>query len=142
MLARLAEPLAATSIQVWYPVLAIVSLVLTRFGHQSCIFFQLRHFNPSASDTAIASQAGLLVSSKTAAHVCTGMIWGRLADSKYGARRTVLVAGLLACAVGMLGYGFSRSFASAMAWQLVDGFLNSSISMVRCITSEMYPDKR
>lgn len=59
------------------------------------MFYQLRYFNPSASDTLISTQAGILVGSKTAAQVCTGMLWGRLADSELGGRKTVLMIGLL-----------------------------------------------
>lgn len=106
------------------------------------MFFQLRHFSPSANDAVIASQAGLLVSSKTAAHVCTGIVWGRFADSELGGRKVVLIIGLLACGIGVLGYGFSVSFPAALAWQLVDGAFNSSISMIRCMTAELYPEKR
>ena len=41
-----------------------------------------------------------------------------------------------------IGYGLSRSFASAVIWQVVGGSMNSNISMVRCVVAEMYPDKR
>ncbi len=59
------------------------------------MFYQLRFFNPSASESLISTQAGIIVGSKTAAQVCTGMLWGRLADSEYGGRKTVLMIGLL-----------------------------------------------
>jgi MFS family permease len=59
------------------------------------MFYQLRFFNPSASEALISTQAGIIVGSKTAAQVCTGMLWGRLADSEYGGRKTVLMIGLI-----------------------------------------------
>ena len=74
--ARLADPLAATSIQVY-------------------MFYQLKFFNPAISDTLLSTQAGIIVGAKTAAQVCTGMLWGRLADSEWGGRKTVLMIGLL-----------------------------------------------
>ncbi|KIW24580.1 hypothetical protein, variant 1 [Cladophialophora immunda] len=123
MLARIAEPLAASSIQ-------------------SYMFFQLRHFDPSAGPATISAQAGLILSSKTAAHVSTGLFWGRFADSEYGSRKLVLVVGLVSSGVAMLGYGFSESIEAAVAWQVLDGILNSSISMIRCLTAELYPEKR
>ncbi|EXJ71035.1 uncharacterized protein A1O5_06028 [Cladophialophora psammophila CBS 110553] len=106
------------------------------------MFFQLRHFDPSASPATISAQAGLILSSKTAAHVSTGLFWGRFADSEYGSRKLVLVVGLASSGVAMLGYGFSESIQAAVAWQVLDGILNSSISMIRCLTAELYPEKR
>ncbi len=61
------------------------------------MFYQLKFFDPSLSDAAISTQAGLLISAKTAAQVCTGMFWGRLADSEHGGRKVVLLIGLLSC---------------------------------------------
>lgn len=63
------------------------------------MFYQLRFFNPSASESLISTQAGIIVGSKTAAQVCTGMLWGRLADSEYGGRKMVLVIGLVCSGV-------------------------------------------
>lgn len=73
----------------------IASCKLTLRLAQSYMFYQLKSFDPSASDAIISTQAGILIGAKTAAHVCTGMLWGRLADSEWGGRRFVLFAGLL-----------------------------------------------
>lgn len=62
---------------------------------QTYMFYQLKYFNPSASESLISTQAGIIVGSKTAAQVCTGMLWGRLADSEWGGRKAVLMIGLL-----------------------------------------------
>lgn len=61
------------------------------------MFYQLKFFDPNLSDAAISAQAGLLVGAKTAAQVCTGMFWGRVADSEKGGRKAVLLLGLLSC---------------------------------------------
>jgi hypothetical protein len=66
-------------------------------SYQSYIFYQLRVFSPSATDAFISTQAGTLISAKTAAHVCTGMLWGRAADSERGGRKIVLLVGLVSC---------------------------------------------
>ena len=61
------------------------------------MFYQLKFVDPSQSEAAISAQAGLLVGAKTAAQVCTGMVWGRLADSEVGGRKIVLLIGLVSC---------------------------------------------
>ncbi len=64
------------------------------------MFYQLRYFNPSATESMISTQAGIIVGSKTAAQVCTGILWGgRLADSEWGGRKPVLMIGLLSSGI-------------------------------------------
>lgn len=106
------------------------------------MFFQLRHFSPNASAAVITTQCGFLVGCKTGAHVCTGLVWGRLADTVFTSRKVVLVFGLLASGAATVGYGFSTSFYQAVAWQMLDGALNATIAMVRCMTAELYPEKK
>ncbi|GAM86989.1 hypothetical protein ANO11243_050100 [Dothideomycetidae sp. 11243] len=122
-LARLADPLAQTSIQ-------------------SYMFYQIRSFDPSASDAQISTQAGILISAKTAAQVCTGMLWGRLADSGLGGRKLVLLIGLLSCCVTYLGYGLSKSVTAAVIWQVLGGALSSNVAITRCVVAELNPEKR
>ncbi|KAH7370908.1 major facilitator superfamily transporter [Rhexocercosporidium sp. MPI-PUGE-AT-0058] len=122
-IARLADPLAASSIQTY-------------------MFYQLRFFSPNASDAMISTQAGLIVGSKTAAQVCTGMLWGRLADSEWGGRKTVLLIGLISSGLSCIGYGFSTTFASAVAWQVFGGAMSSNVGIVRCVVAELNPEKR
>lgn len=57
-------------------------------------------------------------------------------------RKKVLVVGLLASSFATMGYGFSRTFKEAIAWQILDGALNATIAMVRCMTAELNPEKR
>ena len=59
------------------------------------MFYQLGFFNPSISPELLSTQAGIIVGAKTAAQVCTGMLWGRVADSEFGGRKAVLMIGLL-----------------------------------------------
>jgi hypothetical protein len=74
--ARLSEPLVQTSLQ-------------------SYMFYQLKSFDKSLPDSVIASQAGVLQGSFTAAQFLTAMMWGRIADSDWGGRKMVLLIGLL-----------------------------------------------
>ena len=59
------------------------------------MFYQLRFFDPSASNATISTQAGILTGAKTAAQVCTGILWGRVADADSVGRKPVLMTGLL-----------------------------------------------
>ncbi|KAK5024628.1 hypothetical protein LTS07_008474 [Exophiala sideris] len=121
-LARMADPLAQTSIQ-------------------SYMFYQLKFFDPSLSDAAISAQAGFLISAKTAAQVCSGMLWGRLADSEHGGRKLVLLIGLASCCVSYLGYGLARSFVAATIFQVLGGSLSSNVALTRCVVAELNPEK-
>lgn len=106
------------------------------------MFFQLRHFNPHAPAATISAQCGLLIGCKAGAHVCTGLIWGRLADHVLSSRKIVLVFGLLASSAATVGYGFSTTFSQTIAWQMLDGALNATVAMVRCMTAELNPEKK
>lgn len=58
------------------------------------MFYQLRWFDPSLPDSTISSQAGILHASFTAAQFFTAMLWGRVADSTWAGRKTVIMIGL------------------------------------------------
>ncbi|KAF2798991.1 MFS general substrate transporter [Melanomma pulvis-pyrius CBS 109.77] len=121
-LARLADPLAISSIQ-------------------SYLFYQLRFFSPHATDAAIATQAGVLVGARTTAQVITGMLWGRLADSEIWGRKMVLFIGLGSCGISYIGYGFARSFPTALFWQVFAGLMSNNVAITRCIVAEFNPEK-
>ena len=57
------------------------------------MFYQLKWFDPTLPDSAIATQAGILQASFTAAQFVTAMMWGRLADSGRVGRKRVLMFG-------------------------------------------------
>lgn len=106
------------------------------------MFFQLRFFDPSASAATISTQAGVIIGAKTAAQVCTGMLWGRLADYEFGGRKTVLMIGLLSSGIASIGYGFSTTFISAVLWQVFGGAMSSNVGITRCVVAELNPEKR
>ena len=106
------------------------------------MFFQVRHFSPDKTAAVITTQCGLLVGAKTGAHVCTGLIWGRLSDRILNSRKIVLIFGLLASSIATVGYGFSVNISQAIAWQVVDGALNATVAMIRCMTAELQTEER
>lgn len=121
--ARLSEPLAQTSLQAY-------------------LFYQLRSFDPSLPDSTISAQAGILQGSFTAAQFVTAIWWGRLADTEWMGRKKVLIIGLLGTCISSLGFGFSRTFASAVAFRTLGGFLNSNVGVMRTMIAEIIHEKK
>ncbi|PIG82354.1 MFS multidrug transporter [Aspergillus arachidicola] len=121
--ARLSEPLAQTSLQAY-------------------LFYQLRSFDPSLPDSTISAQAGILQGSFTAAQFVTAIWWGRLADAEWMGRKKVLIIGLLGTCISSLGFGFSRTFASAVAFRTLGGFLNSNVGVMRTMIAEIIHEKK
>jgi len=126
-LARLSEPLTQTSLQ-------------------SYMFYQLKSFTlPSGdapSDSTVARQAGLLAAAFTGAQFLTAIMWGRLADWEGLGRKKVILIGLLGTAIGSLGFGFSKSFASAVFWRGIGGMLNGNMGVMRTMISEIVKEKK
>jgi MFS family permease len=121
VLARLAEPLVQTSLQAY-------------------MFYQLKSFDASLSDATIASQAGILQASFSAAQTLTGVFWGRIADT-YG-RKTVLLLGSLGTIVSCLGFGLSRNFVWALIFRALGGLVNGNIAVMRTMVSEIIKEKK
>lgn len=122
-IARLSEPLTQTSLQAY-------------------LFYQLRSFDPSLPESTIATQAGILQGSFTAAQFLTAVLWGRLADSAWMGRKRVLLIGLLGTCISSLGFGFSRSFAAAAVFRTLGGALNSNVGVMRTMISEIIEEKK
>lgn len=113
-ISRLAEPLTQTSLQ-------------------SYMFYQLKSFDPSQTDDAISSQAGILGAAFTAAQFVTAIAWGRAADSEFFGRKLVIMIGLLGTMISAIGFGFSRSFAMAVFFRVVGGALNGNVGVMRTV---------
>ncbi|KAI9726821.1 MAG: hypothetical protein M1828_000677 [Chrysothrix sp. TS-e1954] len=122
-LTRLAEPVAQTSLF-------------------SYMYFMLQSFDASLSSASIASQAGMLAGSFTAAQCFTAVIWGRMADKESVGRKNVLIIGLVGTLVSVLGFGFSTSFYMAMFFRSLGGALNGNVSVMRTMVSEMVVEKK
>jgi MFS family permease len=104
------------------------------------MFYQLKSFDTSLPDSAIARQAGLLAGSFTGAQFLTAMAWGKIADT--GGRKVVLVVGLLGTLISCVGFGFSTSFAQAIFWRTVGGALNGNVGVMRTMISEIIREKK
>ncbi|KAI1453676.1 MFS general substrate transporter [Annulohypoxylon moriforme] len=122
-LARLSEPLVQTSLQ-------------------SYMFYQLRWFDPNLPDSVISSQAGILHASFTAAQFFTAMVWGRVADSMWAGRKTVILIGLLGTLLSCIGYGFSTSFYQALFFRCLGGATNGNVGVMRTMISEIVREKK
>lgn len=122
-LARLSEPLAQTSLQAY-------------------MFYQLKSFDPSLPDGTISKQTGIIQGAFTAAQFVTSIMWGRLADTETFGRKRVLVIGLMGTAISCLGFGFSKSFTSAVIFRTLGGALNSNIGVLRTMISEIIEKKK
>jgi hypothetical protein len=122
-LARLSEPLTQTSLQAY-------------------MFYQLKSFDPSLPDSKISAQAGILQGSFTAAQFITAVWWGRLADAEWMGRKRVLLIGLMGTCLSCVGFGFSRSFATAMVFRTLGGILNSNVGVMRTLVAEIIVEKK
>lgn len=115
-ISRLAEPLTQTSLQ-------------------SYMFYQLKSFDMSQTDSQISVQAGMLAAAFTAAQFVTAIPWGRAADSELFGRKRVLIIGLIGTMVSAIGFGFSRSFYTAMFFRTLGGALNGNVGVMRTVSS-------
>ncbi|KAI9879498.1 MAG: hypothetical protein M1830_008374 [Pleopsidium flavum] len=122
-MARLSEPLTQTSLQAY-------------------MFYQLKSFDTSLSDSTISSQAGLLQGSFTAAQFVTAILWGRIADADWGGRKKVLLIGLFGTCLSCVGFGFSRSFIQAVIFRTLGGALNGNVGVMRTMIAEIIKEKK
>ncbi|RFU27981.1 hypothetical protein B7463_g8364, partial [Scytalidium lignicola] len=109
---------------------------------QPYLFYQLKSFDPSLSDSALSSQVGILQGSFTGAQVMTAMLWGRVADSSVGGRKLVLLIGLGGTAISCLGYGFATSFSQAVFWRVYSGAINGMVGIIRTMIGELITEKK
>ncbi|KAL9094966.1 MAG: hypothetical protein Q9165_002916 [Trypethelium subeluteriae] len=106
------------------------------------MFYQLKSFNPSLPDATISAQAGAMQASFTAMQFVTAIMWGRVSDSSWGGRKRVIVVGLLGTCMSVLGFGFSKSFAQAVFFRCLGGFLNGNVGVMRTMISEIIKGKK
>ncbi|KOS20306.1 putative membrane protein [Escovopsis weberi] len=115
---------------------------LVQTSLQSYMFYQLKWFDPLLSDATISGQAGILHASFTAAQFVTAMMWGRIADSKFAGRKTVLLIGLLGTSLSCLGFGFCTTFWQALLFRTFGGITNGNVGVMRTMISEIVREKR
>jgi hypothetical protein len=121
--ARLSEPFTQTSLTAY-------------------LFYQLKSFDPTLPDSTIAAQGGMVQAAFPAAQLVTAVLWGRAADTDWIGRKRVLLIGLFGTCFACLGFGFSKSFISAMVYRVLGGALNGNIGVMRTMISEIIEEKK
>lgn len=109
---------------------------------QAYMFYQLKSFDKSLSDSDVSAQAGILQGAFTAAQFATAIPWGRAADAPWGGRKFVLLVGLLGTAVSCLGVAFASSFAEAVFWRSFGGAINGTVGIIRTMIAENVREKK
>jgi hypothetical protein len=123
MLARLSEPLTQTSLG-------------------SYLYYQLESFDPSLPESTISYQAGIIGAAFPATQFVTAMLWGRFSDSEFGGRKRTIYLGLIGTMFSIVGFGFSSSFAMAVAFRCLGGILNGNVGVMRTMISEIIKEKK
>jgi hypothetical protein len=128
--------------QLFVLTLARLSEPLTQTSLGSYLFYQLQSFDPSLPDSTISYQAGIIQAAFPFAQFLTAMLWGRFADSPRGGRKMAICIGLLGTMCSIIGFGFSHSFATSVAFRLLGGVLNGNIGVMRTMISEIIKEKK
>ncbi|KAG9187325.1 hypothetical protein G6011_05196 [Alternaria panax] len=123
MLARLSEPLTQTSLGAY-------------------LYYQLQSFDPSLPESTISYQAGIIGAAFPATQFMTAMLWGWFSDSEHGGRKRTIYLGLLGTMLSIIGFGFSRNFAMAVAFRCIGGILNGNVGVMRTMISEIIKEKK
>ena len=97
---------------------------------QAYVFYQLKSFDSTLTDSQISSQAGLLQGAFTGAQVLTAFLWGKAADASWCGRKNVLIIGLFGTAISCIGFGFATSFWSAAFWRAAGGAINGTVGIM------------
>lgn len=108
---------------------------------QAFMFHQLQSFNPTAPESEISFQTGVLQGVFTLAQIFTGVVWGRVADASWGGRKFVLLIGLVGTGMSCVGIAFARSFAVAVAWRFLGGAINGTVGAARTALAETVDKK-
>lgn len=128
--------------QLFVLTLARLSEPLTQTSLGSYLFYQLQSFDPSLPDSTISYQAGIIQAAFPFAQFLTAMLWGRFADSEHGGRKSAIFIGLLGTMCSIIGFGFSQSFGTAVAFRCLGGVLNGNIGVMRTMISEIIKEKK
>ncbi|KAJ1735798.1 hypothetical protein LPJ61_000347 [Coemansia biformis] len=100
--------------------------------------FMVASFKVAKDPKDIGFYAALLFSSFSICQTMTVMHWGRLSD-RVG-RRPVLMVGLFGYLVSFLLFGFSKSFAWALAARCLNGLLAGNVAVIKSAFAEISDD--
>ncbi|KAI0509602.1 major facilitator superfamily domain-containing protein [Xylaria bambusicola] len=109
---------------------------------QTICYYQLKSFDPSATEQVLSWQTGVALASFTASQSCTAIPWGYVADAKWGGRKNVLLIGLMGTSLSCIGVAFSTSFASVVVFRAIGGAMNGTVGVIRTMMSEVIRHKR
>ncbi|KAM4058116.1 major facilitator superfamily protein [Hirsutella rhossiliensis] len=118
VVARLAEPLAYTSIYPYLPEM-------------------IRDFGVPQEE--VAKWAGMTTAIFAVSQGLAALPWGRASD-RYG-RKPILLCGLMSTMVCFLVWGVSTSLPMAMAARAIQGAGNGNVAIIRTIVAEIVPEK-
>ncbi|KAI0046335.1 major facilitator superfamily transporter [Auriscalpium vulgare] len=117
LLLQLSEPIVATSILPYINEL-IAGLDIT-----------------GGDQRKVGYYAGLIESLYFAAEALTVLQWSRLSD--HVGRKPVLLSGIAAMTLSILGFGLSRTFWSLVIWRCLNGALNGNIGVMKSMMAEL-----
>eukprot|EP00730_Choanoeca_flexa_P001821 TRINITY_DN10796_c0_g1_i2.p1 TRINITY_DN10796_c0_g1~~TRINITY_DN10796_c0_g1_i2.p1 ORF type:complete len:482 (+),score=80.25 TRINITY_DN10796_c0_g1_i2:89-1534(+) len=124
------------------PVLKVFAVGAALFANQFSsmvvfpfLAFMTADFFPSLEPTQLGPYAGLLGSAFHLGGLAGSMLWGYLSD-RYG-RRPMLLAGIGATFFMIVMFGMSSSFAMAVFWRFLWGFLNGNVGIGKAYLSEI-----
>ncbi|KJZ77470.1 hypothetical protein HIM_03194 [Hirsutella minnesotensis 3608] len=118
VVARLAEPLAYTSIYPYLPEM-------------------IRDFGVPQDE--VAKWAGITTAIFAVSQGCVALPWGRASD-RYG-RKPILICGLISTMVCFLVWGVATSLPMAMAARAIQGAGNGNVAIIRTIVAEIVPER-
>lgn len=109
---------------------------------QAYMFYQLKSFDETLSDSTVSTQAGILQGAFTAAQFATAIPWGRVADAPWGGRKFVLLTGLIGTGISCIGVAFSTSFVQAVFWRSFGGAINGTVGIIRTMIAENIKERK
>ena len=109
---------------------------------QAYVFYQLKSFDERLTDADISTQAGILQGAFTAAQFTTAILWGRIADARWGGRKFVLLVGLIGTAISCLGVAFATTIYQAVFWRFFGGAINGTVGIIRTMIAENVMEKK
>lgn len=118
------------------------SEVVYRSSVRTYRFHQLRWFDPALPDDSLSTQAGIIHGSSTAVQVFSGILVGRLADTPWIGRKSMLLCGLFGYIVSSMGLAFSKSFLAVVAFQALGAVMDGIPALVRTTIAETMGEKK
>ncbi|KAG0150827.1 hypothetical protein CROQUDRAFT_72747 [Cronartium quercuum f. sp. fusiforme G11] len=95
----------------------------------------IEDFKVTPDRTQVGSYAGLIESLFAISQLFTVLFWGRLSD-RIG-RKPILLSGLIGLSIGMIAFGFQRSFVGLILARSFAGAMNGNIAVIKSTLAEL-----